>query len=318
MKKILITGGNGFVGHYLVEEFLKDHEVICLIRPNTKNLSRLSYLKNKISFIEHDIRQPLDKFKFDLKDIKIILHAAGNPSSDNSLKDPVGVILDNVIGTTNLLNLAKEINLEKFFYYSAGECLGPVSLGKESLETDPYNCLTIYSASKVSGGEMCTAYSHTFGIPISITHVTNTFGPRSQINRFPIMVIKKILNNEPLDIHVGTDSIISGRRWFHCQDLALQTRFILNNQKTKCEKWNSSGIKFLTNLEFAKMIANSMNKELKYRLVTTDKKGNEPYFIPSPKKLIEHGWKEPFDISQRVKETVEWYNKNKDWLTKEI
>lgn len=315
MKKVLITGANGFLGHFLVEEFLQDHEVICLVRPNTKSIERLAHIKHKIKFVSHDIRQPLNSLYEELKNINVILHAAGNPSSDLSLKDPIGVIYDNVVGTANLLNFSTRLNLDRFFFYSAGETLGPTSLEKESLETDAYKCVSVYAASKVGGGEMCTAYHHTFGIPISITHVTNTFGQRSQTNRFPIMVIKKLLNNETLEIHVGPDKAISGRRWFHCQDVALQTRFILNYQKTNCEKWNSSGSVFLNNLEFAELIAQAMNKKLNYKLVETSKKGNEPYFIPSPIKLFNHGWKEPLNISQRIKQTVDWYMQNTQWLS---
>lgn len=315
MKKVLITGANGFVGHFLVEEFLKDNEVVCLVRPNIKNLHRLAHLKNKIQIIEHDIREPLSNT---LKDISVILHAAGNPSSDESLRDPVGSILNNIVGTTNLLEFSKRLNLQRFVYYSAGECLGPTTLEKESKETDAYNCRTIYSATKAGAGDMCSAYSYTHNIPVSIIHVTNTFGERSQVNRFPITVIKKVLNNETLNIHrdfnLSKFSGISGRRWFHCKDLALQTRVILKEQKTKCEKWNSAGSKFLTNLDFARLIANSIRKPLNYKLVETDKKGNEPYFIPSPIKLIEHGWIEPMRLDDRVKEVVDWYMTNRSWL----
>ncbi|NBO29147.1 MAG: NAD-dependent epimerase/dehydratase family protein [Synechococcaceae bacterium WB8_1B_057] len=315
MKQALITGANGFLGHVLVEEFLKDYEITALVRPGTKNLSRLDHLKDRIKIIFHDITKPLDHLLSELKNIKLILHAAGNPSSDESLKDPVKVVHDNIIGTINLLNIARNLDIERFFYYSAGETLGPVSLEKESAETDPYNCVSIYSASKVGGSEMCTAFHHTFGIPISITHVTNTFGQRSQVNRFPIMVIKKLLRNEELKIHIGDDNLISGRRWFHCEDVALQTRLILEKQKTGCEKWNSSGSTFLTNLEFATLIADSLNLKLKFDLITTSKKGNEPFFIPSPSKLVSHGWIEPLNISQRIKQTVEWYNQNPQWLS---
>jgi dTDP-glucose 4,6-dehydratase len=315
MDKVLITGANGFIGHYLVDEFIKDHEVICLLRPNTKNLSRLDPYIDRIKIVYHDIQEPLlGKIK-DFSDVKLILHAAGNPGSIESLMNPLSAIKDNVIGTTNLLDLARNLSLKRFFYYSAGEVFGPVDVNTDSLETDHYNSVSPYAASKASGEEICIAYSKTFGVPISITHITNTFGPRSQSNRFPVIAIKRILEDIELVIHRGPDGSISGRRWFHAQDVANHTRLILDTQKTICEKWNSSGLEYYSNLDFAKLIALSLNKELKYRFEENVRTGNEPRYSPSPLKLVRHGWYEPLNMFQRIQETVQWYQQNPEWLT---
>lgn len=314
MSKVLITGANGFIGHYLVDEFIKDHQVVCLLRPNTKNLIRLDPYQDRIKIIYHDIREPANHLADQLFDTELILHAAGNASAESSIKDPLSVITDNVIGTTNLLNLARLLPLKRFFYYSAGEVFGPVSPNYDSKETDRYNSVSPYAASKASGEEICIAYSSTFHVPISITHITNTFGQRSQSNRFPVSTIRKVLAGEPLVIHKGQDGSISGRRWFHAQDVALHTRFILEHQKTLCEKWNSSGLTYYTNLEFANLIALALDKELVYNFDTNIRVGNEPKFSPSPAKLVEHGWQEPLNMFQRIQETVHWYTENTEWL----
>ena len=111
MKTILITGGTGFIGQFLVREFLTDHKIICLIRPNTKNLDRLEDVKDQIKFIEHDIRQDYSDLVDQLKDVSVILHAGANPSSQASIYDPVSVVLDNVLGTTLLLELARKLTI---------------------------------------------------------------------------------------------------------------------------------------------------------------------------------------------------------------
>ena len=114
MKKILITGGTGFIGHYLVKEFISDYEIICLVRPGSKNLTRLEEHLNNIKVIEHDIRYPLDSVKNQLLDIDIILHAGGNPSAADSLLDPLMSINDNILGTAHLLELSRQLKLKRF------------------------------------------------------------------------------------------------------------------------------------------------------------------------------------------------------------
>lgn len=315
MSKILITGASGFLGHYLVEEFTKDHDVICMLRPNSKNLIRLKPFTNKIKIIYHDIQEPANHLISELKDVSVVLHAAGNPSSEDSTKNPVSSIKENILGTTHILDLCKGLNLKRFFFYSAGEVYGPVSNGYDSTEDDKYNILTMYAGAKAAADDICIAYHHTFNIPISIIHVSNTFGRRSQINRFPVIVINKLLNKEPIQIHKGIDNSIGGRRWFHAQDVAKHTRLILSMQKTNCEKWNSAGLNYYSNIEFAQMIADAMNVSLEYELIENNRIGHAPRFSCNPAKLIKHGWREPLNIQQRIKGTVDWYLENPNWLS---
>lgn len=314
MDKILITGGSGFLGHYLVEEFIKDHDVICLLRPDSKNLIRLSPYMDRIKVIYHDITQPASHLIKHLKDVSLVLHAAGNPSSEESTKNPSAAIRENILGTTYILDLCKEMNLERFFFYSAGEVYGPVQNNYDSTESDKHNILTMYAGTKSAADSLCLAYHHTFGIPISIMHVSNTFGERCQSNRFPVIAIRKLLNGDAVQIHKDAAGSIGGRRWIHAQDVALQTRFILNVQKTKCENWNSAGLEYYSNVEFSEMIANAMNVDFKYEFIQNDRIGHAPRFSCSPSKLIRHGWEEPINIQQRIQTTVDWYLKNKNWL----
>lgn len=313
MKKILITGGTGFIGHYLVKEFISDYEIICLVRPGSKNLTRLEEHLNNIKVIEHDIRYPLDRIKNQLLDIDIILHAGGNPSAADSLLDPLMSINDNILGTAHLLELSRKLKLKRFVYYSSSEVFGPVPIGVDSNEYDAYNSNSPYAATKAAGEELCIAYSRSFNIPISIFHINNTFGLKSQSNRLPVIIIKKILNNEVLDIHVG-NNVIGGRRWFYAGDVASHTRFVLNNQTQSCEKWNSAGNKFINNLDLALMISKIIGKELKYKLIPIDRPGHDLCFSINPEKIYNLGWTEPTPFLTRLEETVHWYLKNQHWL----
>lgn len=316
MKTVLITGGTGFIGHFLVKEFIKDHNVICCVRPGTQNLERLAEILDKITVIEHNIRDNYDDIFDQLKHVNIILHLGGNPSSEDSINNPTSVVHDNVIGTLNVLELARRLDIERVFYYSAGEIFGPVEKGCSSKENDAYNSVSPYAASKAAGEELCIAYAHTFKVPVSITHITNTFGERSQSNRFPVIAIRKILNNEKIIIHSDKEGNIGGRRWFHAEDVALQTRFILNNQSSLYEKWNSSGKKFISNLDFAQLIATQMDKKLVYEIQEISRAGHDSFFSLDSSKIYNRGWEEPINIEGRISQTVDWYLKNQNWLVR--
>ena len=313
MKKLLITGGTGFIGHYLVKEFINDYNIVCIVRPNTKNLVRISEYLNNIQIIEHDIRFPLTDIEDQLLDVSVILHAGGNPSAADSLSNPIMSVNENVLGTVHLLELARKLKLERFVYYSSGEVFGPIAIGADSQEYDAYNRNSPYAASKAAGEELCLAYSKSFNIPVSIFHINNTFGPKCQSNRLPVIIIKKILNDEILDIHVG-NNIIGGRRWFYAGDVASHTNFVLKNQNQLSEKWNSAGAKFINNLDFALAISNIIGKELKYKLIPVDRPGHDLCFSINPSKFYKLGWKEPKSFEERLKESVSWYLNNKDWL----
>jgi nucleoside-diphosphate-sugar epimerase len=316
---MLITGAAGFIGHHLVEEFIDDYQIICLVRPGTKNLERLYSLYNRITIIDHDIRNKIsvEKFSSLLLNLDVILHAGGNPSSASSLNEPASVVHDNVVGTINLLELARVTGVKNFVYYGAAESFGPSeSISEAFFENDPYNCISPYGASKASGAEFCAAYSKAYEVPVSIVNIANTFGKRSQTNRLPVVVIKNILNKQTTKL-VTYNGVIGARNWFHAADVALHTRFILDNQKTYFEKWNSSGYACRNNLSLALDIAAAMGTDLSYELVEGDPNNHQTSMLInsiSPKKLYQQGYKDKFTYMERLIQTVEWYKMNPLWL----
>ena len=312
MNTVLITGANGFIGHYLVEEFLKDHRVVCVVRPGSTNMIRLEQFVNDIEIVKHDIKNSCGS----LPKADIILHAGANPSAADSLSNPTASVMDNVLGTLNLLEHARRTGVDRFVYYSSGEVFGPISIGQDSQATDAYNSNSPYAAGKAAGEELCLAYANSFDVATSIIHINNTFGPRCQSNRLPVIIMRKLLNNETLDIHVGPSKLIGGRRWFYAGDVASHTRFILTTQSAHCEKWNSAGDKFINNLEFAQQIAQIMGQELSYQLVPVDRPGHDLCFSVDPEKLYALGWQEPQSFEQRLTQTVNWYQANAEWLSR--
>lgn len=320
MKKMLITGAAGFIGHHLVQEFINDYKIICLVRPSTKSLERLYPWYDKITIIDHDIRNKIniEKFSALLSDVDVILHAGGNPSSASSLNEPASIVYHNVVGTVNLLEYARAINVSNFVYYGAAESYGPrkVGIGNPAFESDEYKCMTPYGASKASGAEFCAAYSRSFGLPVSVVNIANTFGERSQTNRLPVTIIRNILNKQKTKF--ATHNLMAGgRNWFHAADVALHTRFIIENQKTTFEKWNSAGSVYRANFILAKDIAKIMGEELLYEFEETTLAGDQANMLfnsISPKKLYDAGYKDKYTYTERLQQTIEWYKMNPLWL----
>lgn len=304
---MLITGAAGFIGHFLVKEFCDDYNVIALVRPNG-NIERLEEFKDKVKIVYKNIVTIDLDIDFIEDDIDVILHAAGNPSSASSFGDRISVVYDNVLGTVNLLEYAKRKDVPRFVYYGAAESYGRLRNTAEPIGV-PYDCYSPYAASKAAGEEFCSAYSKSYGIKISIVHIANTFGERCQHSRFPIVAMKNIMNNQPVQL-VATDGHIGGRRWLHAHDVALHTRFILDTQTEDFEKWNSAGREYMSNLVFAVQLAKVMNKDLEYNIVSVHPNSHTAQLIFNsiePDKLYFYGYEEKFTFEQRLSQMWEWY-----------
>ena len=309
MKTMVITGAAGFVGSWLAREFARDHQVIALIRPGTSNRDRLADLQDHITVIEHDLARPWPV----LPAIDVILHAGGDPSSENCIKDPFGAVTSNITATLHMLEHARQQGVSHVVYYSTGEVFGPTALGVDADADWPYRSTSPYAATKAAGAEMVRAYCSCHSLRASVIHINNSFGERCQANRFPILALRRILAGQDLTIHQDDQGNIARRRWFHAADIALHTRFILDNQRQSFEKWNSAGARSIDNLELAGMIATAVGRPLKHHLQVSDRPGHTACYSISPVKLYQQGWREPFGLQQRLQQMVDWYLINPHW-----
>ena len=189
-------------------------------------------------------------------------------------------VLDNVVGTANILEYARRVNesnkLERFIYFSTDEVFGPAPKGVDYKENDRYNSTNPYSATKAGGEELAVAYENTYRLPVYITHTMNVFGERQHPEKFIPMCIKKIRDGESVTIHSDkTKKIPGSRHYIHAEDVAEAIYFILTNKLkdeidfggAKCPKFNIVGSEELNNLALAQIIANCQNKELIYEMV---------------------------------------------------
>jgi dTDP-glucose 4,6-dehydratase len=338
MKKILITGGAGFIAHHLIGQVLKrtDWEIVTVDRLDySGNLNRLADLlqdytpaeRKRVRTIYHDLKAEFNPMLLaDIGKVDIIAHLAAGSHVDRSIERPMEFVMDNVVGTCNVLEMArKQDNLERFLYFSTDEVFGPAPEGVKYDEYDRYNCTNPYSASKAGGEELAVAFQNTYNMPIYITHTMNVFGQRQHPEKFIPLCIRKARDGEVVTIHSDATKTIPGsRHYIHAEDVADATLFLLENKYTldisnntgiKCPKFNICGATELNNLELAQMIADAQGKELKYEFMDfhSSRPGHDLRYALSGQRLANMGWT-PQPVEDRINEVVQWTLDNTRWL----
>lgn len=317
MITVLITGARGFVGHALVQQILSNTNwnIICVNRNNNpQRHDRLAHIhSNRVSYIVHDIQQPMP----DVGPVDYVLHAGGNPSAADCLANPNSAVQDNILGTVNLLNWARTQLIKRFVLFSTAEVFGP-GQGRDFTSTDRFNSNNPYAASKAAAEELCSAYQVSYGLPCYAVRLVNTFGPRCQPERFPVLATRKLLEGSAeFKIHTNNGKI-SSRRWFHIDDMASQVLFLLQLENYQPElsmgRFNLAGPKEINNLELLQMIADAVGTTFDYELVPLDRSGHDITLPTAPDLIYELGWSAPYSVEQRMQQTVEWYKANPAWL----
>ena len=261
--------------------------------------------------------------------VDIILHLAAGSHVDRSIDYPMEFVLDNVVGTANILEYARLINevntLDRFIYFSTDEVFGPAPQGVDYKENDRYNSTNPYSATKAGGEELAVAYENTYNMPIYITHTMNVFGERQHPEKFIPMCIKKVRDGETVTIHADkTKKIPGSRHYIHAEDVAEAIYFILTNKLekeidfggAKCPKFNIVGSEELDNLELAKIIAESQGKKLNYEMVDfhSSRPGHDLRYSLSGEKMKKLGWQPSIKLTERIKQVVNWSLNNENWI----
>jgi len=341
MKRVLITGGAGFIAHHLIYYLLKNTnwEIVSLDRLDySGNLNRLDDImssleeidKKRLKIVFHDLKSEINPWiKKEIGDINVILHLAAGSHVDRSIDYPLEFVMDNVVGTANILEYARMINksnnLERFIYFSTDEIFGPAPNGIDYKENDRYNSTNPYSATKAGGEELAVAYENTYGLPVYITHTMNVFGERQHPEKFIPMCIKRIRDSEIVTIHSDKSKKIPGsRHYIHAEDVSEAIHFLLTNSinhevdygGAKCPKFNIVGSEELNNLELAEIIANSQEKELKYEMVDfhSSRPGHDLRYSLSGEKMKKLGWTPSIKLTERIKQVVDWSLKNENWI----
>ena len=250
-------------------------------------------------------------------DPEIILHVAAASHVDRSIKDPMSFVLDNIVGTTNLLEFARRNKkLKKFLYFSTDEVFGPAPNNIKYKENDRYRSGNPYAATKAGAEELCVAYTNTYKMPIIITHTMNVFGERQHPEKFIPKIISSLIKKKEITIHSDKNKKTPGSRFYiHAEDVADAVLFLLSRGKID-QKYNIVGSKEINNLNLAKIVAKHLNINLKFKMVDfhSARPGHDLRYALSGQKLKKMGWQPKKNIERRIKQTVDWTIKNKRWL----
>lgn len=325
-KKVLITGGCGFIGHHVVEHFLlnTDYEISIIDKLNYASfgLDRLRSIPcdkdPRVKVFTTDLSYPLSQgLKQELGDVNTIIHMAAESHVDNSIKEPRVFFQNNINGTVEMLEYARELDsLENFFYFSTDEVYGYAPDGVDYKEWDRHKPTNPYSAAKSAAENICVAYENTYKIPIMSVNVMNAFGERQHVEKFIPMTIKNILHGNKVLIHSYPNKERAGSRFYiHARNIAEAVLFLTKKGELG-EKYNIVGEKEVDNLELAQFIANVVGKPLNYEMVDFHSKrpGHDLRYSLCGEKMNSIGWEIPVGFEEALTKTIEWTLENQRWL----
>ena len=316
MKKMLITGGAGFIGsnfiHYILSKY-NDYQVINLDKltyaANLDNLKDIEDNKN-YRFIHGDIADQEFIFKlFENEKFDIVINFAAESHVDNSILNPQIFTITNILGTQVLLDACRKYNIKRFHQVSTDEVYGELPLDDKSIlftEKTPLNPSSPYSASKASADMLVKSYYRTYSLPITISRCSNNYGPYQHLEKLIPLMISKAINNDNLPVYGNGLNV---RDWLHVYDHCTAIDLIIHEGKIG-EIYNIGGNNEKSNIDVVKIILKELGKSEKLIKYVNDRPGHDlRYDIDSTKIKTTLNWKPVYSFEKGILDTIKWYTK---------
>lgn len=319
MKKILVTGGAGFIGSNFVRHILehRDYEIV--------NLDKLTYAGNKenlrdieddprYTFVQGDIadKEFLDQL-FSQEKFDGVINFAAETHVDRSIEDSSPFIKTNIVGTHTLLEMSRKYGIQKYHQVSTDEVYGDLGDKNPEIfftERTPLAPNCPYAAAKTSADMLVQSWNHTYGLHTIITRCSNNYGPYQFPEKLIPFLMFKSMNNEALTLYGDGKNI---RDWLyvldHCEAILLAFE-----KSAAGEVWNIGGHNEKTNIEIANQILEQTQSKSEITFVADRKAHDRRYAIDASKIERELGWKPQHTFEEALPKTIEWYLQNKDWV----
>jgi dTDP-glucose 4,6-dehydratase len=330
-KKIMITGGAGFIGSHVVRLFVNKYPDYTIVNVDALtyagNLENLKDIDQKTNyhFEKVNILEPTAiEAVFEKYGITDVIHLAAESHVDRSIVSPLDFVYTNIIGTVNLLNTARnkwkgDYDRHRFYHISTDEVYG--SLGEKGLfkETTPYDPNSPYSASKAASDHFVRAYRETYHMQTVVSNCSNNYGPYHFPEKLIPLFINNIIQEKPLPVY--GDGLYT-RDWLYVKDHALAIDLVFH-QGVDGETYNIGGFNEWKNIDLVKLLCKQMDEKLgraegySEKLITyvKDRPGHDRrYAIDASKINQELGWRPTVTFEEGLAETIDWYLQNTEWL----
>lgn len=340
MKHALLTGGGGAIGVHFIAHFLTNTDWHITIIDSFRHKGYKDRIvrvikdhpdwRDRLTVIQHDLVYPFpDEMVEQIGSVDYIFHLAALSDVFWGQENPVYMFLNNVTATIMLLEYARKVQPEVFWYFSTDEVYGPVLKDEAHKEWSTHRPSNTYAASKAACEDVCHSYWRGYDVPVIISNTMNNFGEMQAPSKFPAMIQHKIERGETVTIH-GNEEEIGSRFYIHSRNAADAVLYIINNFPVKHhligeldepDRYHIVGDTRYTNLELAQTIAKLMDKPLKYELKDfhKDNPAHDIHYGLQDNKLRPHGWKQPTTTEDSLKSTIDWqqgkeYPEDKEWL----